>query len=98
MEKKYYAMKLIPCRPDFAMTMTDAERGIMMQHVGYWQGHMAKGSVLVFGPVMDPKGPYGLGIVAVENEEEVKAFIANDPSTSINTYEYYPMMAVVPQK
>lgn len=39
---------------------------------------------------------YGLGIIAVESEEEVKEFIANDPATQINRYEYYPMMAVVP--
>lgn len=49
----------------------------------------------MFGPVMDPKGTYGLGVIAVENEEQVHAFIANDPASKINTYEFYPMRAIV---
>jgi hypothetical protein len=54
--------------------------------------------VLVFGPVLDPNQVYGLGIVAVEDEEDVKNLIANDPATKINRYEYFPMKAVVPTK
>jgi len=95
MDKKHFALKLIPCRPTFAQDMTNEERAIMQQHVVYWRDLMDKGKVLVFGPVMDPKAVYGLGIIEAENEEEVKAFIANDPATKINTYEWYPMRAVV---
>jgi len=95
--KKYFALKLIPSRADFAQTMTDEERSIMQQHVGYWMGYMNKGMVLVFGPVLDPAATYGLGIVCVENEEEVKEMIAGDPAATINRYEYYPMMAIVPK-
>jgi len=96
MDKKHFALKLLPCRPTFAQDMTPEERTIMQQHVVYWRGLMDKGKVLVFGPVMDPKAVYGLGIIEAESEEEVKDFIANDPATKINTYEYYPMRAVVP--
>jgi uncharacterized protein YciI len=95
MDKKHFALKLIPCRPTFAQDMSPEERAIMQQHVVYWRGLMDKGKVLVFGPVMDPKAVYGLGIIEAESEEEVKDFIANDPATKINTYEYYPMRAVV---
>ncbi|HEY8782841.1 MAG TPA: YciI family protein [Mucilaginibacter sp.] len=95
MDKKHFALKLVPCRPTFAQDMTNEERAIMQQHVVYWRDLMDKGKVLVFGPVMDPKAVYGLGIIEAENEEEVKAFIANDPATKINTYEWYPMRAVV---
>jgi hypothetical protein len=31
MNKKYFALKLNPCRPDFAQTMSDEERSIMQQ-------------------------------------------------------------------
>ena len=96
--RKHFALKLLPSRPSFAMDMTAEEREIMQQHIVYWTGLMEKGLVLVFGPVMDLAGPYGLGIVAVDDEEEVKAFIANDPAAKINKYEYYPMMAVLPKK
>ena len=96
--KKYFALKLLPSRPSFAMDMTAEEREIMQRHIVYWTGLMEKGLVLIFGPVMDPTGPYGLGIVVVDDEEEVKLFIANDPAAKINKYEYYPMMAVLPKK
>lgn len=98
MEKKYFVLHLLPSRPDFAQTMTDEERAIMMQHVAYWTEIMNQGKVLAFGPVIDPKTVYGLGIIVVNNEQEVKDFIANDPATAINSYEYFSMMAIVPEK
>lgn len=91
-------MKLLPNRPDFAQTMTADERAVMMAHVAYWKGIMAQGKVLVFGPVLDPGAVYGLGIVAVDDEKEVEEFIAGDPASTINTYVYHPMRAVVPEK
>jgi uncharacterized protein YciI len=96
MEKQFYAVYLNPSRPDFAMTMTDSERAIMGQHVAYWTEKMKQGKVYAFGPVIDPKGIYGLGVVAVDNEQELKDIIANDPAGKINKYEYFPMRAVVP--
>ena len=98
MDKKYFAMHLLPCRPDFAFTMTEEERAVMMQHVAYWTEKMNDGKVVVFGPVMDPKGPYGLGVVIAENEQEIASFIENDPASKLNRYEYFPMRAVVPNK
>jgi uncharacterized protein YciI len=95
MPKSYFALYLLPSRPDFAMTMTDEERSIMMAHVGYWTNLLNEGKVIAFGPVMDPEEVYGLGIIAAESEEEVKDFIANDPATKINQYQYFPMRAIV---
>lgn len=95
MDNKYYAVKLIPCRPTFAQDMTADERSIMQQHGAYWRGKMAEGKVLVFGPVLDPKGVYGLGIIEAANEDEVNAFMAADPAITINTYEFSQMLAVV---
>jgi uncharacterized protein YciI len=98
MEKKYFVLYLLPMRPDFAQTMTDQERSIMTEHVAYWTDLMNKGKILVFGPVLDPKEIYGLGIVSVDDEQEVKDLIANDPAGKINKYEYFPMKAIVPAK
>lgn len=98
MEKKYFVLYLLPSRPDFSQTMSEEERSIMMEHVAYWTEIMNQGKVLAFGPVLDPKAVYGLGIVAVENEKEIEEFIANDPAAKINRYEYFPMNAVVPAK
>src|ERR1700756_3607055 len=58
----YFFFKLLPPRPSFTQDMTQAERELMERHAAYWQALLNKGSVLVFGPVFDPKGPYGAGI------------------------------------
>jgi uncharacterized protein YciI len=68
----------------------------MMEHIAYWKKWMAEGRVVVFGPVMDPAGPYGMGVVQAENAAEVQEFVANDPAAKINRYEFYPMRAVLP--
>jgi len=96
MDKKYFVLHLLPSRPDFAQTMTDEEQAIMMKHVAYWTEFMNQGKVVAFGPVLDPNEVYGLGIMSVDSEQEVKDFIANDPAAKINRYEYYPMNAIVP--
>ncbi len=69
----------------------------MMQHMGYWQEHMKEGRVIVFGPVFEPTGVYGLGIVAVNSEKELSDFMNNDPALQINRFECYPMKAITPQ-
>jgi uncharacterized protein len=90
-----YFLKLVPRRATFAQDMTSEERAIMMQHVAYLRTFLDAGKVLVYGPVMDPAGAYGMGIMLTEDEEEVKALIAGDPAGEINNYEYYPMRAVL---
>jgi uncharacterized protein len=89
-----YMLKLIPPRATFAQDMSPEERAVMQQHLTYWTDLMNEGIAIVFGPVLDPKGAYGLGIVEVETEEQLRALTENDPAARINTYEAYPMMAV----
>jgi hypothetical protein len=94
--KKHYVLYLIPSRSSFALDMTSEERVIMQQHVAYWTDLMNKGLVLLFGPVMDPAGAYGLGIVRVDDEAQLNEIMANDPANGLNKYEVYPMRAVYP--
>lgn len=96
--KQHFFLKLIPSRPTFAFDMTEEERKIMQAHVDYWGSFLDQGKIIVYGPVMDPAGPYGMGVMEAENEEEVKAFTRNDPASGINRYEIYPMRAVTPKK
>lgn len=96
MAKKHFVIHLLPSRPDFAQTMTDEERSIMQAHVDYWKEHMREGTMLVFGPVLHPKGTYGLGIVATDDEESLQRLLQNDPASQIAQYEAFPMMAVTP--
>ncbi len=94
--KSHFFLKLVPCRPTFAFDMTDDERAIMGQHLAYWTTFMDRGDVVVFGPVMDPAGPWGMGVVAAESEDAIRTFIANDPASQINHYEFHPLRAVLP--
>ncbi|MNH38442.1 YCII-related domain protein [compost metagenome] len=80
------------------MDMNNEEKAIMQQHVAYWMDLMNQGKVIVFGPVFDPNGAFGVGIVEASSEEEVKTLIDNDPASKINHYEVYPMKAVLPAK
>ncbi len=98
MDKKYFVLYLLPSRPNFAATMTDDERAVMTKHVAYRTEIMNQDKVLAFGPVPDPNEVYRLGIVSVQDEQEVKDLIANDPAAAINRYECFPMKAVVPKK
>jgi uncharacterized protein len=98
MDNQYFVLYLLPSRPGFAQTMTEEERAIMMEHVAYWTELMNQGKVVAFGPVFDPNEIYGLGIISVNDEQEVKDFIASDPAAQINKYEYFPMKAIVPAK
>ena len=80
------------------MDMSDAERVVMQQHIAYWKGVMDQGKVIVFGPVFDPEGAYGMGVVEMDSEEDVNGFMAADPSVlnSLNTFEIFAMRAVTP--
>ncbi|HTA28138.1 MAG TPA: YciI family protein [Bacteroidia bacterium] len=89
--KKYFFLKLNPPRASFMMDMTDEERGIMQKHVAYWAPYVQDGTVLVLGPVADPKGGYGMAVIRVDTEEQLQQLIANDPANRMNSYEFYPM-------
>ncbi len=76
---KYFLCRLIPPRPTFARDMTAAEAKVMTDHVAYWTNLATKGTAIVFGPVADPKGDWGVGILEVEDEVEVQSLTSNDP-------------------
>lgn len=92
--KKTFVVKLIPPRKTFSQDMSVEERNIMIKHVEYWNGLKNKGIVLLFGPVLDPNGTYGLGIIEADNIEEVVEYIKYDPAIIINKFEYYEFLAV----
>jgi uncharacterized protein YciI len=77
---KGFVFRLIPPRSDFAFTMNDEERATMTMHFGYWSGLAAEGKVLAFGPVDDPNGGYGIGIVLAEDAAEATALRDGDPA------------------
>jgi uncharacterized protein len=74
-----FVFRLKAPRPTFALDMTDEEREIMGRHAQYWQPLIESGQMVIFGPVLDATGSWGLGVVEAEDEEELRAFAAGDP-------------------
>ena len=87
-----FAFNLLPPRPTFVDDMTDDERAMMDRHVEYWRGLLADGVAVVFGPVLNPDGGYGLAMVEVSGQEQAERLIAGDPAVRGGlTCKAYPM-------
>ena len=93
----HFMFKLIAPRSTFAMDMNEEEKKLMQQHAIFWNDLLAKGTALVYGPVLDPKGTYGLAIIEADNEVDAQAICTNDPTikAALHTYELYSMHAFV---
>ena len=97
----FFFCRLVAPRATFAQDMTESERELMVVHGGYWRSLAEKGVAVVFGPVMDPKGTWGLVIVEAKDEAEVHALMINDPVVKTNAgfrYEINPMAQAVFRK
>lgn len=82
-------------RPTFHLDMTPAERAIMSRHVAYWTALAEQGVAVVFGPVLDPAGVYGVGVYKVDDVAHMKRLIADDPALGLLAYEVFEMPRVV---
>ena len=84
-----YIFRLKSPRPNFALDMTDEEREIMGRHAAHWQRFIESGQMVVFGPVLDSSGSWGLGVLDAEDDEEdeLRAFAAADPAVTTGTAE-----------
>jgi uncharacterized protein len=80
-----FAFRLKAPRPTFALDMSDEEREIMSRHAAYWQPYIDSGQMVVFGPVLDDTGSWGLGVIEAEDEDELRAFAAHDPVVTSGT-------------
>jgi uncharacterized protein len=89
----YFVYKLIPPRPTFPVDITDAEAAIMQQHFAYWKRFEQRGIVVVLGPVLEPSGTWGLGVVAGDDPNDINALGAEDPAvkSGMSTFEVYAM-------
>jgi uncharacterized protein len=80
-----FVFRLQAPRPTFAMDMTDAEREIMGRHAAHWQPLVDSGQMVVFGPVLDGTGSWGLGVVGADDGDELRTFAAKDPVVTTGT-------------
>jgi uncharacterized protein YciI len=95
---RFFFCRLVPPRPDFAQTMSDAERSSMLAHVGYWTKLAEQGVAIVFGPVADPQGVWGAAVVRVRDAAELATLQNGDPAIQAAIglrYESLPMLQAV---
>jgi uncharacterized protein len=90
-----FVFRLQAPRPTFALDMSDEERKIMGRHAAHWQPLVDSGQMVVFGPVLDSTGSWGLGVVESEDEDALREFAARDPVviTGTATIELGKMLA-----
>jgi uncharacterized protein YciI len=93
----YFVYKLIPPRPTFDADMNDEEAATMGRHAEYWQALLADGHVVVYGPVSEPSGTWGLAVFEAEDEEKARAIGAGDPAvqSGMCTFDVFPMAAAI---
>jgi len=89
-----FLFRLIPPRADFAQTMTAAEQQVMAEHMEYWQQLLTDGRVLVYGPVADPEGVWGMGVVRAESQQEALLVGQRDPvvTSGVCTFDVMEIM------
>jgi uncharacterized protein len=80
-----FVFRLKAPRSTFASDMNDEEREIMGRHAAYWQPHIDSGQMIVFGPVLDDTGSWGLGVIEAEDENELRAFASRDSAVTSGT-------------
>lgn len=90
-----FVIRLTAPRPTFALDMSEDERAVMARHAAHWRPWIDSGQMVVFGPVLDSGGSWGLAVVEAESEEELRAFAADDPvvTTGTGTMEVGKMLA-----
>jgi uncharacterized protein YciI len=93
MPKEHFFFKLIPPRATFPYDITPEERRLMDEHSQYFQTQFEAGRLLLYGPVLATGGAFGMAVLEVESEDEVRQFGENDPSVKggLNRFEFYPM-------
>ena len=93
----WYLLRLIAQRPDFAFTMTEDEQATMGRHSAYWRGHLDVGTALIFSPVADPAGPWGLCIAQAGNRAAAQELTEADPAVTegVGHYEILELISPV---
>ncbi len=90
----WYLLRLIASRPDFAFTMTEEEQATMGRHAAYWTRHLEAGTALIFSPVADPAGPWGMCIAQAQDRDGAQALTAADPAVieGVGQYEILELL------
>ena len=78
----HYVYRLIPPRPTFHEDMSDEEQAIMSRHADYWAQLVEQGDVVVYGPVVDSTGSWGLAVIRSDSLQDARGLALADPAVS----------------
>ena len=70
----------------------------MGEHADYWRQQLAQQRAIVLGPVMDPAGAYGIGVICAANDAEAHTLAAADPVFHAGMgfrFEVHPMASAL---
>jgi uncharacterized protein YciI len=96
----YFFCKLKTPRPTFSVDMTPAEQQLLAEHMTYWTKYAKSGESVIFGPVADPAGSYGITILEVADEATAKELTGKDPIMKPGagfSYQIVPMPHAFPR-
>ena len=79
-----FLYKLTPPRKTFPQDMTPSEAKLMQEHAAYWRGLLSQQRIIVFGPVADPAGTYGIAVIPASSEAQARDLVMNDPIIKAN--------------
>lgn len=94
-EERFFMCRLVPPRPTFPLDMSPSEQQVMKEHAAYLTSGLDQGKVIVFGPVADPNGSFGLAIVRTADETALRGFLDDDPAIRADIglkYEVLPIL------
>jgi uncharacterized protein YndB with AHSA1/START domain len=76
----YVVTRLLAPRPGFPGDITADARLVMGAHAAYGATLLAEGRAVAYGPVADPTGVGGLGVLRVADAAEARAVVDADPA------------------
>ncbi|SPP92972.1 YciI family protein [Bradyrhizobium vignae] len=91
---KAYLCKFIPPRADFLSTLTSEEAKWIKEHGAFLDSLTNERVVVAHGPVMDPKGGYGVSIWQIADDQDIEMITSQDPivKNGAGHYEHYTML------
>lgn len=81
--QSHWVARLIPPRPTFDADMSEDERALTGRHAAYWTQVAAEpGRVVVYGPVHDASGAWGLVVFAADDGVHAQRILDADPAVA----------------
>ena len=91
---QYFLLRLNPPRPTFDVDMNETEAKVMQEHIAYWTELANRRTAIVFGPVKDPAGAWGVAVIEVDGRTAADAITSQDPTIKSGLGFSYDVLAM----